>query len=508
MAASDWNRDGMLDIVSAAMLGKFVWLPSDKAGLHPYGAAQTVDPEIRSYTDVQVGDLDADGYDDLVVTDYDSLHLYRFDPERQTFERRVIEPAREPVEFTKAVDFDEDGWQDLVTLVVTADRRNALYGYRNQTGSGPFDEPILLATFPEPLHWFDLVDLDNDSRLDLVWSTQQQFVWQRRAGDGIRFEMPVHLVLSPARILLKQIAAVDIEDDGDVDLVVLSYDDLHLIENLGSGQFLPQVIDRFAHNIDIPTDINVGDLDGDGDRDIVFPAYPRELVWYEQRDRRSFVSRGLVTPENDSYTFAEVQIHDLNGDKRPDLLVRDHQFGVQLGWLEQTATGFQPLRVIDTVAEMVSFWDSTREKTVVLDMDRDGDLDIGAIIEYSERASMFEKIIWYENDGSGNFLATAVADQLFSGGGSLVKGDLDGDQRADLVFATAFGGLNIYRQRTVGDVDDNRRFDSADLVALFQLGTYEDALVGNSDYQQGDWNGDGEFDSRDLLLAFQAGHYQ
>lgn len=73
----------------------------------------------------------------------------------------------------------------------------------------------------------------------------------------------------------------------------------------------------------------------------------------------------------------------------------------------------------------------------------------------------------FQPDGSGSFSAATVADQLFSGGGVLISGDLVGDQRADLMFATAFGDLIIHYPRTVGDVDDNRRFDSADLVALF-----------------------------------------
>jgi hypothetical protein len=40
-----------------------------------------------------------------------------------------------------------------------------------------------------------------------------------------------------------------------------------------------------------------------------------------------------------------------------------------------------------------------------------------------------------------------------------------------------------------------------------QAGEYEDTIVSNSSYEDGDWNGDGEFDSADSVLAFQAGHY-
>lgn len=59
-----------------------------------------------------------------------------------------------------------------------------------------------------------------------------------------------------------------------------------------------------------------------------------------------------------------------------------------------------------------------------------------------------------------------------------------------------------------GDATGDRRFDSADLVAVFQIGQYEDDLVENSDWTSGDWNGDQEFSTSDLVWAFQNSLYQ
>lgn len=59
-----------------------------------------------------------------------------------------------------------------------------------------------------------------------------------------------------------------------------------------------------------------------------------------------------------------------------------------------------------------------------------------------------------------------------------------------------------------GDANLDGIFDSADLVALFQLGEYEDDLVGNSTKATGDFDGNGEFDTSDLVLAFQQGTYE
>jgi hypothetical protein len=59
-----------------------------------------------------------------------------------------------------------------------------------------------------------------------------------------------------------------------------------------------------------------------------------------------------------------------------------------------------------------------------------------------------------------------------------------------------------------GDADLDGEFTSRDLVNLFQAGTYEDGLPGNSTWETGDWNGDRNFTSSDLVLAFQDGGYE
>lgn len=60
----------------------------------------------------------------------------------------------------------------------------------------------------------------------------------------------------------------------------------------------------------------------------------------------------------------------------------------------------------------------------------------------------------------------------------------------------------------MGDANLDGVFDSADLVAVFQRGEYEDGIAGNSTWATGDWNADGEFDSTDFVVAFTDGGYE
>jgi hypothetical protein len=58
-----------------------------------------------------------------------------------------------------------------------------------------------------------------------------------------------------------------------------------------------------------------------------------------------------------------------------------------------------------------------------------------------------------------------------------------------------------------GDSNLDGRFNSSDLVLVFQFGQYEDNVARNSGWAQGDWSCDGEFSSHDIVLAFQSGTY-
>jgi hypothetical protein len=60
---------------------------------------------------------------------------------------------------------------------------------------------------------------------------------------------------------------------------------------------------------------------------------------------------------------------------------------------------------------------------------------------------------------------------------------------------------------SMGDVNLDGVFNSADLVEVFAAGEYEDGLAGNSIWADGDWNCDGDFDTGDLVLSFQRGGY-
>lgn len=60
-----------------------------------------------------------------------------------------------------------------------------------------------------------------------------------------------------------------------------------------------------------------------------------------------------------------------------------------------------------------------------------------------------------------------------------------------------------------GDSTLDRKFNSSDLVRVFQIGAYENTNFPNEvTWESGDWNGDGKVGSSDLVLAFTEGVYE
>jgi hypothetical protein len=68
--------------------------------------------------------------------------------------------------------------------------------------------------------------------------------------------------------------------------------------------------------------------------------------------------------------------------------------------------------------------------------------------------------------------------------------------------------VEVILNTTYGDANLDGRFDSSDLVKVFQANEYEDNVIGNSTWSEGDWNGDRDATTSDLALAFQTGAFE
>ncbi len=239
---------------------------------------------------------------------------------------------------------------------------------------------------------------------------------------------------------------VDIDADGDRDLFIADYEGyLSYYENKGTPQqaefslqttnYLPQ-LNYPAYHYEAAFDF--GDLDADGDLDLLYGWDHYSPTYIENIGDPSyplFEERGQLWNFYDSYLAPILTLGDLDADGDLDLLIGTDD-GV-VDYYRNVGTPQEP----DFVLEQLDFLD--REFSYYADpflYDLDGDADLDLLV------GDFQRIYYYENQGTAEDFQFVVTDNDFAGTwsrfGSAVQWKipvlaiLDDGPDPDLVFGT------------------------------------------------------------------------
>ncbi len=223
-----------------------------------------------------------------------------------------------------------------------------------------------------------------------------------------------------------------------------------------------------------PKEMITADVDGDNDLDIIVSG--SGLKWYENIDGKGhFGEANLIQEGSSSDNF--LRITDLDNDNDVDIV---QSIGNKIK-IFKNVDGFGNFQLIQTLEYGTNFKPGL---IAVNDINVDGDKDI--VLYYQYDSWPYEgRLLWLENDGSGNFVDSENIIQTFSEQVSvLAMGDVNGDQLDDIVvgysgekeiaclknsgtnggfesiveFTTAYQSLNrIY----LGDLDGDKDLDIA-----------------------------------------------
>jgi len=285
-----------------------------------------------------------------------------------------------------------------------------------------------------------IVDLDRDGRPDLLAAdaAANRIVWLQQGEGGDYVEREIATVAGPAHV-----SAVDLDRDGDLDVLVASLGVLFpnnapigavvVLENTGRQQFITRVIvDKIAR----VSDVEAGDLDGDGDLDLAVAQFgydQGETRWLENQGGWRFDSHIV---HNLSGGINAV-VADADGDGDLDIVSLISQEWEEIYVLANDGRGqFTPVRVFGAANEdFGSSWIS------VVDLDRDGDVDVlysnGDAFDYAPpKGRNWNGIQWLENTGALRFTYHRIAD--YPGASSPQAADLDGDADLDIVVVSAY----------------------------------------------------------------------
>ena len=324
----------------------------------------------------------------------------------------------------------------VVTLAVTL-AGLAFFAPSGMASPIIFDEPVEYPTGGEFPAGLTLADLNSDGRPDIISTSSlegQEISVLLNLGDGT-FDMGTQ---HPAGASTRFPAHGDVDGDGDRDIVLALRSGqfgLAILRNDGLGNFeVPELLAPTDGVLDRPV---ILDLDGDDDQDIVFAqSFGPEVVVLMNLGGGSFaspVSYGAAPP--DAY-FVHLSVGDVDGDEDPDLVIGRSLSSTQPSLYRNHGDGtFDPPQAI-VVEDVYDFAGND-----LGDMDGDGDLDL---VFVSDRSSW---VIALRNDGSGSFSPMGIfpcgVETQF--GGDVTLADLDGDDRADAITAAA----NTFRIATL-----------------------------------------------------------
>ena len=319
---------------------------------------------------------------------------------------------------------NSDNLIDILALYVN---ENKVSWYENTNENGEFgNETIITQSLVHPAY-IDLADLNGDGSMDVLVSAREdsKVVWYINDGNG-NFSPENVITATNFGQDADKVQAADIDGDGDMDVVFALGDQSKLVwfENLnGQGVFSSEkIISNTAIGV---YEFDIGDLDGDGDLDIVcnssttgFPS------WFKNIDGMG--NFGSEIPIDNIGTF-NIVISDIDGDGDNDLLKRELiNSTVTLSWLDNVdGMGiFFQRQLISSLSDPSGMF--------LIDIDNDYDNDI--LVSYVGEG----KVGWFENiDGQGTFGdLQIIEDNLFSAR-AIYGAKIDNDEFNDVVVSTS-----------------------------------------------------------------------
>ena len=238
-ALADMNGDGYLDVLVAAELAHILYLQNPGAGAREEHWPRLILPMTRdrgSYIRVFAADLDGDGVAEVIAPnkgaqspgpdDYarsTPVELYRLhgDPlQGDSWERRELGRYSIP-QNAEPVDLDGDGDLDIV-VGARGDNRLVFFENLNDGELGFVEHAIGINGANMAGFNLEYADLSNDGRLDILGAAAREMVWiEQPERNGDTWNAYTIGSFAPDGITGMEVA--DIDGDGDLDVMAGSY---------------------------------------------------------------------------------------------------------------------------------------------------------------------------------------------------------------------------------------------------------------------------------------------
>lgn len=281
-----------------------------------------------------LGDIDQDGdLDFFVGVSNAAVHWFEYDGTRSNWARHDVGPLDQQQLGAVVLDVDGDGWLDLVAGGVW---------YRNSQSprEQPFTVHVYDDTVEDSVHDIVAADVDGDGAAEVVefqsddnlswyeFGADPTGLWTKHVIADVSISAGVHGGVAPRGF-------GDLDGDGDVDLVLCRY----WFRNDGQGASWSRFDLPFGRNGTYgdgqPYGYScrswVADVDRDGDNDIVESDCDMALstvAWLENSNGDGSVWTSHLLPQvagGDRGSFHSLAVFDFNGDGRLDIVTADQE---------------------------------------------------------------------------------------------------------------------------------------------------------------------------------------
>lgn len=244
---------------------------------------------------------------------------------------------------------------------------------------------------------------------------------------------------------------IDMDGDGDKDVLSASQNDDRVAwyENDGSENFTQHDI---TTTFDLATGVRAADFDGDGDIDVVassFTTSTGRVSWFENDGAFNFTQIDIETNLSKVHS---IYIDDIDMDGDMDVLAPVRNDDRVRLYLNDGAANF-------TITDVVAGALCNSPRTVwVEDIDGDGDRDV---LHYS---MLSNAIYWNENDGALNFTAHVVSSGNHANSKFISAGDMDNDGDMDILTVSPYtdrlvlhrnDGAQNFSDETISSLNNN-----------------------------------------------------